>query len=197
MWCEVNSYWETRYASGGTSGDGSVGVLREWKWRVIKQFAYPIDEVIDVGCGDMSFWKNEQVPTGYIGIDGSFTIIQKNKEKYPNATFYCNTAESLMSITAPVVFCFDMLFHIMDDGEYRAIIDNLCRYATKTLFVYTWVDNPIRKFHFFVSDRDEYERFHDPVAMCSRIKSLGFSTPIVFRSDYDKYGAMFVFRKVN
>lgn len=191
----MSDYWEKRYAAGGNSGNGSIGELRDWKWGIIKKYVDPIHDVIDVGCGDMSFWENERVPNGYIGIDGSYSVIQKNREKYPNATFHYGNAEFAIHDTAPVVFCFDMLFHVMEDTEYSEILYNLGKYTTEILFIYTWISNPIKKFYFFSADRDEYERFHDPNEMCRILKSLGFFHPVVFTSKLDAVGAMFVFRK--
>jgi hypothetical protein len=49
-------YWENRYASGGTSGCGSIGKLKEWEWKAITEYLPTPDHIIDVGCGDLSFW---------------------------------------------------------------------------------------------------------------------------------------------
>ena len=54
-----DNYWENRYESGGTSGKGSIGQLRAWKWQVIEDYAGPVDDVIDVGCGDLSFLEGK------------------------------------------------------------------------------------------------------------------------------------------
>lgn len=79
----MNRYWEERYKSGGTSGRGSTGFIRIWKWWQIKRHTKRLNNVVDVGCGDLSFWKNQHA-INYTGIDQSQTIIEKNKDLYPS-----------------------------------------------------------------------------------------------------------------
>jgi len=50
-------YWERHYSKGGSSGPGSIGNYRSWKWNTILEFENSIDDVIDIGCGDLSFWE--------------------------------------------------------------------------------------------------------------------------------------------
>jgi hypothetical protein len=48
------SYWEERYASGGTSGKGSYGELVEFKAKVLNEFVLKkqVKNIIEFGCGD-------------------------------------------------------------------------------------------------------------------------------------------------
>jgi len=190
------NYWDKRYADGGNSGCGSTGHLREWKWNTIKRFVESIDEVIDVGCGDLSFWDTTTLPEGYVGIDASEVIITKNKLQYPNARFYKSMSSAPLGIVAPIVFCFDMLFHIMDDDVYKGTIENLCRMSSDYIFIYTWVNNPLRKFWFLKADRDEYERFRNLNSLTSITSEYGFDGIAIVRNEtIDRFGAMLVFRR--
>jgi hypothetical protein len=190
------NYWDKRYANGGNSGCGSTGYLREWKWQTIELFVNPIIEVIDVGCGDLSFWDLTTLPKGYVGIDASEVIIQKNRINNPTLTFYHAESSTPLGIVAPVVFCFDMLFHIMDDDVYKRTIENLCRMSSEYIFIYTWVNNPLRKFWFIESDRDEYERFRDLEQINTITSDYGFKGISVIRNEtLDRFGAMLVFRR--
>jgi hypothetical protein len=136
-------YWEGNYRKGGTSGPGSVGSLRQWKWENIVKYSGPITEVIDVGCGDLSFWEGKTPPSRYVGIDISQTIIDRNRERWPSSTFICSSADRTLELEqARIVFCLDVLFHIMDDGIYENILANLMRYSSEWIFVYTWRKNP-------------------------------------------------------
>lgn len=47
-------YWESRYATGGTSGPGSSGKLAEFKAEVLNSFVRRdnVLSVIEFGCGD-------------------------------------------------------------------------------------------------------------------------------------------------
>ena len=108
------TYWDSHYARGGTSGSGSIGIHREWKWQVITSFLPHIDQVIDVGCGNLSFWEGRHCQN-YIGIDISETIIRKNRTLRPEWKFFISSADHfLQGINSKCVFCFDLLFHIMD-----------------------------------------------------------------------------------
>jgi hypothetical protein len=190
----MNDYWNRRYATGGTSGRGS----NAWKWEAIKRALGNINmPIIDVGCGDMSFWGTEKLPTGYIGIDGSDVITKANIARYPKSDFICAPSGEPLKISAPVVFCFEMLYHIMDDEEYRNTIYNLCDYSSDYLLIYTWVDNPIRKFGIFKAECSKYEKYRHPKEMCAIIRGRGFSLVSSDRCEYpNQHGAMFVFRKI-
>ena len=50
------AYWEIHYHLGGTSGAGSVDKYRAWKWEAITTYLPKVEHVVDVGCGDLSFW---------------------------------------------------------------------------------------------------------------------------------------------
>lgn len=152
-------YWEERYKGGGTSGKGSVGAEKEWKWSVIDRYGARLDDVIDVGCGDLSFWDARPLPERYIGIDISPTVIERNKTKLPNLKFICSSADRLLDIgRSRTVLCLDVLFHIMDDDVYEKILENLAAYSSGLIFVHTWSANP------FVSLRYRVRRVRNELA---------------------------------
>jgi ubiquinone/menaquinone biosynthesis C-methylase UbiE len=131
-------YWEERYRKGGISGEGSLGEYRKWKWEIIDRYAKRIDDVIDVGCGDLSFWEGRDLPNHYVGIDISNTVIERNRKSRPNLTFLRSPAEDYLNIgTARIVLCLDVLFHIMDDSNYERILTNLTRYSND------WEQDPL------------------------------------------------------
>jgi 2-polyprenyl-3-methyl-5-hydroxy-6-metoxy-1,4-benzoquinol methylase len=141
----MEGYWDERYASGGESGSGSIGPSRTWKLDVIDCFLPQIDHVIDVGCGDLSFWEGRSCKH-YTGIDISKAIIEKNREKRPDWNFIVSPAEThVEGLKSECVFCLDVLFHIMNDKTFIAVLNNLCRYATKYIIIYTWIRNPLTK----------------------------------------------------
>jgi hypothetical protein len=135
-------YWETRYKSGGSSGAGSVGRDREWKWGVIASYVSPVDDVIDVGCGDLSFWDRRNCQK-YLGLDVSQTVIEKNRFVRPYWRFCTRDAEiRIEGERARIVLCLDVLFHVIDEGKLNRILNNLCYYSNEWIFVYTWSQNP-------------------------------------------------------
>lgn len=140
---EEKKYWESRYASGGDSGKCSVGKLKAWRWKIVKKYVV-IEEasVVDVGCGDLRFWEGVD-PAGYIGLDISSVIIAKNRKLRPNWYFLCaDAASDWLALEADVVFCFEMLFHIMTEESFIAILQNLNKWTRKMLFVSCWSKRP-------------------------------------------------------
>jgi len=189
------AFWETRYSLGYDSGEGSAGVEADWKWKMIIEFMPRITSVIDVGCGDLRFWKAGPKPDRYVGIDISETIIEKNR-RIPerNHKFFCAPAEKrIYGLKAPFVFCIDLLFHIMDDNRYEAILENLCHYSSRFIFIHTWIDN-------FFGDRDRgpftdgkhmtFRRFEDYFPIFDR---NGFSNPLIKRNP-NGIGALYLFQ---
>ena len=192
---QEEAYWETRYSLGYDSGIGSAGEERDWKWKTITEFAPKITSVIDVGCGDLRFWKGDL--DRYVGIDISKTIIDRNK-KIPrgNFKFICAPASKRIDgLNAPFVFCVDLLFHIMDDNRYEAILENLCYYSSRFIVIHTWIINCF-------GDRDQgpftdghhetFRRFEDYFPIFDR---WGFSNPQIRRNP-NGIGALYLFQKL-
>lgn len=189
------AYWEVRYRHGYDSGEGSAGEERDWKWKAITEFAPKITSVIDVGCGDLRFWKGE--PDRYVGIDISKIIIERNR-KIPreNWKFICSPAEERIDgLKAPFVFCIDLLFHIMADDRFEAILENLCYYSSRFIFIHTWINN-------ILGDRDRgpftdgnhmtFRRFEDYFPI---FDERGFPNPQIKRNP-NGVGALYVFQKL-
>jgi len=190
------NYWEKLYKNGGNSGEGSRGWSRTWKWFYInRRVKISNSTVIDVGCGDLDFWKGKDCKH-YVGIDISPTRVKLNKEKRPEWDFLCGDAGKSYRIDpADVVFCNDILFHVMEDETYRKILECLTIYSTKYIFIYTWWENPF----FPKTDDGEYQKYrdfdsykyifeHSNFELTNKIKTPRFINP---------YGAMWIFKKKN
>lgn len=136
------TYWEHRYLRGETSGLGSIGAFRTWKWSVIDNFVPKVDDVVDVGCGDLSFWDSRTCKH-YIGIDISKTVVKNNRLKRPKWVFiHSDAGKYLKDVNGRVVLCLDLLFHVMNEENFVNILNNLCRYSKKWIFIHTWSPNP-------------------------------------------------------
>jgi hypothetical protein len=139
---EEKNYWDSLYLSGGTSGEGSIGFLRSWKWRVIQKFSQTVDDVVDVGCGDLSFWEGRTC-SRYVGIDISPAVLERDKLTHPQWSFIVSGSDVFQEgLSAHIVLCMDILFHILDDEVYRKTLKNVTRYSKKWIFIYTWKENP-------------------------------------------------------
>ena len=161
-----NEYWENRYKTGGKSGKGD---LDSWKWSVILQHTTPRD-VIDVGCGDLKFWK-KQTCTKYTGIDISPTIVKRNQANKPTWGFLLSRSDTYhTTLKAPIVLCISLLGHILDDNEYLGTLHNLCRYSTKHIFINTWNQSPWPN-----TDTDNhYQKYRDLLKHQDIFTSYGF-----------------------
>ncbi|HEV2137359.1 MAG TPA: hypothetical protein VGR53_00790 [Nitrososphaerales archaeon] len=182
-------YWEKRYRQGGKSGKGSIGQARDWKWSVIDKHVSPVEDVVDIGCGDLSFWEGRTCER-YFGIDISPHIIKRNTEKRPGWAFVSWPAEKHLPLKGRVVLCLDVLFHILDDKTATRIIENLCEYSKEWVVVHAWWRNPLGQ---KLSD-GVYQAFRPlDKTLFSR---LGFDlveeTPDP--EEVNPYGAMYVFK---
>jgi hypothetical protein len=181
-------FWDSRYSIGGTSGSGSIGTHREWKWNQISEYVdITKKEIIDVGCGDLSFWESRTCKS-YTGIDFSETIIRQNQQSRPYWTFMIGNASDTLDLSGQVVFCFDMLFHVMDDSEYELILQNLAKWTTEWLIVYTWWQSP-----FGEKNTDYQYQIFRPL-----LDSLYLLEPLDFVAEHrhTDIGAMYVFKKM-
>jgi len=135
-------FWEDRYKAGYDSGRTYT-----WEWNAIDAFVPSLDDVIDVGCGDLKLWEARQLPARYVGIDLSQAIIDRNRLRWPSGQFVCAPSQEPLQIDrAPVVLCLDLLFHIMDESDYEHTVSNLGQYSSDLLFVSAWRRNPFAEF---------------------------------------------------
>lgn len=159
------NYWEHLYSRGGNSGAGSRGEIRDMKWSFIDEVCPNLEDVIDVGCGDMSFWQGRHCHK-YTGIDQSASIIARNRENNPWSDFYaCSAGTIIPNLHAQVVFCFDVLFHVLEEAERVRIMRALATYSTDKILVYTWWRNPFADWHLAWHRRGGpifAERWHSP-----------------------------------
>ena len=140
------SYWDERYNRGRRSSvfEGILKV-RERMWGMIP---HPLpDHVIDYGCGDTRFWLAGQycdLTPEYVGIDSSSVGLKWVQSEFrPDATFHHGNWEVLLTLPpSPMVFCVDVLFHILDDSEYINTIHALCAASACYLFVTAHARNP-------------------------------------------------------
>jgi hypothetical protein len=179
---------------------------------MVLTYAGPLASVIDVGCGDLSFWRRCP-PVAYTGIDFSSTIIARNQIRFPDRRWICSPASQPSPVSAPVVLCFDVLFHILDETEFRRTLASLCACSEQWIFIYTWHTNPIpalrwqirfdhlrhlrlralaASFGDLTSDQT-YEKYRNLQEYRPAFAAAGF---VLHRfAPYDQIGGMYVFRR--
>jgi hypothetical protein len=136
-------FWENRYQQGGTSGAGSIGWERRWKWKLIRRYVGDPDEVLDVGCGDLSFWDGRDCAR-YVGLDLSPYILKRNESRRPQWSFQLLDATvEPIPFQKRIVFCFDVLFHVLPEERFQYLLRNLVGATREWLFVTNWGYNPL------------------------------------------------------
>jgi 2-polyprenyl-3-methyl-5-hydroxy-6-metoxy-1,4-benzoquinol methylase len=195
-------FWNKKYREGGISGRGSLGLYRNWKWNKIrKTIGLDFNSLIDVGCGDLRFWDHphgksvfKQRIFKYVGIDISEEIIERNRKAKPDFMFYCQPAQVQISgISSQIVFCLDLLFHIMNDGEFEVILENCCRYTNQFLIIYTWQRNPFEGSDTVTDEISNYYRHLSDYRHIFNHNDLELWAE--FEVPYDPYGKLYFFRR--
>jgi len=165
-----------------------------------------LPKVIDVGCGDLTFWDagslrlvdplswhthGIMLPEEYIGIDISDTVIMRNRRLYKGCKFIASSSHVLnQGLKAPVVFCIDLLFHIMDDMAFIDTLRNLCHYSEDLIFIHTWKYNPFKG-----STSDGiYQKYRSLEAYFRIFMELGF-TLVDEKLNPNLIGCLYVFKQ--
>lgn len=186
---QERKYWNEHYLVGGTSGAGSVGGYRKWKWNVIGQYVNIEDKsVLDVGCGDLTFLNGKKF-RDYLGLDISGTIIKRDRKKRPDLSL------AVLDVTDPnihtqqydVVLCMDLLFHIMKEEDFGTLLGNLNRWAGEWLFLINWCKNPLPY------RNDHYQYFRDLIPWLDRMPDLELID--TDQRKKDPYNMLYVFRR--
>jgi hypothetical protein len=212
----MNFNWNDHYKKGGKSGEPEdYAISIPWKKNIITTYCdTKTDSFIDIGCGDLQFWSGE-LPTHYIGVDISPVIIHKNKLMHPENIFIASNAIIPLNISADVVICFDMLWHILDDDDYIDILKNIKKYSNKYIIIYTWNRNvfgdgiwnrlltSLMNFKrgkgstFKTIDNDGgYQKYRNFLKSSLPIFSPEFKLKCKYTNDHWTFGTMYIFQRV-
>ena len=194
-------FWNRKYAEGGISGRGSIGKYRTWKWVKIRDVIGNFREVIDVGCGDLKFWEHpvankilNQRRFKYLGIDISDEIITRNRKFAPNLKFICAPSHERIPEKAEVVLALDLLFHIMDQGNFEETLDQLCKASKQWIVIYSWQKNPFEKDYTVTDGKSQYFRkLNDYTHIFNKHE---FRLKDFYRVPYDPYGVLYFMKRV-
>ncbi len=192
-------FWNKKYSEGGNSGRGSIGKYRNWKWNKIRDVIGSFRDVIDVGCGDLKFWEHpiaqkigKQKGFKYLGIDISEFIINKHKTFAPKFDFVCAPSHAPIPRKASVVFALDLLFHIMDDGNFEETLEQLCKASNQWIVIYSWQKNP-----FPDSATDGVSQYFRKLSDYWPIfESNDFRLKDFYRVPYDPFGVLYFLKRV-
>ncbi len=141
-------WWESWYAQKGISGPGSRGVLAQFKADVINSFIeeHSIKSAVEFGCGDGFNLQLINYKT-YLGLDVSKTILKqcitmfkddstKSFMLYDPLVFKNNTLHDV-----DLVVCLDVLYHVIDEDEYKKVLDDIFSFSAPYVILYTSLEN--------------------------------------------------------
>lgn len=133
------NYWRERYKSGGTSGEGSSGVLAHYKAQFLNDFVtrYRIRSVIEFGCGDGTQLRLARYPQ-YHGFDISPDAIDRCRSQFgddPSKEF--SLVSEYGGQQADLSLSLDVIYHLVEDDAYLQYMDVLFRSALRFVIIYS------------------------------------------------------------
>lgn len=136
----TEQFWEKRYADGGNSGSGSYGELAVFKANVINHLISnnSLNSIIELGSGDgnqLSYFNIDN----YIGIDISPTVIELCREKFKSdkSKSFFTYSEYNHTGNVDLTLSLDVIYHILDDVEYKKYMFNLFSFSNKYVVIYS------------------------------------------------------------
>jgi hypothetical protein len=127
---DMQLFWDFRYTHAPElgSGVGSRGRTAEYKRDLLRHLITDRQPatVLDVGCGDQ--YVSSALPTeGYLGIDISSAVVERNRDLYPGRRFECLdfAAQEVTVPTAEAVVCLDVLIHLDSPDTYQTFVQRL------------------------------------------------------------------------
>jgi len=166
-------YWERRYASGGTSGDGSYGRLAEFKAKILNEFVqnHNIVSVIEFGCGDGNQLRLVHYPK-YFGLDVSPTIVTHCITTFsqdPTKSFFLYEPNCFMDnakvFQADLALSIDVIFHLIEEDVFTKYMLHLFAAASRYVIIYSWGEgaSPVtRSWHNRPRDFESFVNTHLP-----------------------------------
>jgi SAM-dependent methyltransferase len=133
------SYWEERYAKGGSSGVGSYGKFAEFKAEVINAFVAErnVRSVIELGCGDGNQLALANYPE-YLGFDVSEVAIDLCRRRFasdPSRRFAAMSRYA--GEQADLALSLDVIYHLVEDDVFEQYMRMLFAAARRYVIVYS------------------------------------------------------------
>ncbi|GAA2501961.1 class I SAM-dependent methyltransferase [Winogradskya humida] len=138
-------YWEDHYATGGTSGHGSIGRLAAFKAETLNAVVarYGVSSVIEFGCGDGEQLALADYPR-YLGLDVSPTTLTATMAQFAGdrtkSFLYYDPARFVDHaglISADLALSLDVIYHLVEDDVYDLHLDHVFGSARRLVVLYT------------------------------------------------------------
>jgi SAM-dependent methyltransferase len=136
---DSQTYWQQRYAKGGSSGPGSYDKLAEYKAEVLNRFVadHQINSVIEFGCGDGNQLRLAQYPH-YIGYDISPIALARCRELFhddPTKRFH--EMKAYAGEQAELTLSLDVIYHLVEDETFDRYMRQLFAASTRYVIIYS------------------------------------------------------------
>ncbi len=141
------SYWEERYAAGGTSGSGSYNKLATFKADVINGFVQrnEINSVIEFGSGDGNQLNLAHYKC-YIGFDVSTHAIAMCRKAFAaDKTKTFIHTDDYSDESADLTMSLDVIYHLIEDSIFELYMRRLFKSARRFVIIYSTNDDALNK----------------------------------------------------
>lgn len=134
-------YWNSRYAEGRDSGEGSRGenalAKAEFVNHIVQEHA--IGSIIDWGVGDGQVLAHISNKVPYVGIDVSSVVLGRAQARNPGRFFVLAEPGNHATcwLQADLALSMDVIFHLVNDKDYRDYLLNLFGSARKLVLIYS------------------------------------------------------------
>ncbi len=139
------TYWEQRYAQGGTSGPGSQDTLARFKAEVLNRFVAENDvaSVVEFGCGDGRQLELAEYPR-YLGLDVSPAGLRCAAARFAgdSTKSFLTFSPKLFSdpagfLRADLALSLDVIYHLVEDDLYDLHLSQVFGAAGRFVVLYT------------------------------------------------------------
>lgn len=134
-----SSYWEARYAEGGTSGAGSYGRLAEFKARVINAVVaeYEVCSIVEWGCGDGNQLGLIECES-YLGLDTSASALDLCRQRFGgDRSRRFELVSDYQGETADLALSLDVIYHLVEDAVFEEYMRALFASARRLVVIYS------------------------------------------------------------
>lgn len=134
----TEQFWDSRYKSGGTSGDGSYDKLAKFKADTINTFVKNthVNSVLELGCGDGNQLRLATYPN-YLGFDISDRAIELCREIFrSDSSKEFKLLNQLSDEKADLVLSLDVIYHLIEDHLFEQHMQNLFSASLQYVIIY-------------------------------------------------------------
>ena len=138
------TFWERRYARGGTSGPGSYGILAQGKADFLNLFVdwNNVQSIVEFGCGDGNQLSLANYPR-YVGLDVSRAAICLCRQRFMGdntKSFFLYDGACFVDngglFNAELVISLDVVYHLIENTVFDTYMTHLFSAGRRYVIIY-------------------------------------------------------------